>query len=175
MPACNGITSGRRAFRLQITDVICPVWTRRTFRVLYCMGEGSAGIHLSTADRMNGDIRQQISHVPSAKISTSFHAWNEISHDSTDYGYVFISPVFDSISKTSYQAAVDLRGLGVLRRKFEDKERHCPRIVALGGVDSPHLPILKQYKFDGAAIYGAIWKSAHPDAVFERILAAAHY
>ncbi len=134
-----------------------------------------AGIHLSTADRMNGDIRQQISHVPSAKISTSFHAWSEISHDSTDYGYVFISPVFDSISKTSYQAAVDLRGLGVLRRKFEDKERHCPRIVALGGVDSPHLPILKQYKFDGAAIYGAIWKSAHPDAVFERILAAAHY
>jgi thiamine-phosphate pyrophosphorylase len=132
-----------------------------------------AGIHLSGADRNNVSLRQQIAHIPVDHISTSFHAWSEISHDPTDYGYVFMSPVFDSISKTNYQAAVDLRGLAVLRRKFEEKERQCPRICALGGVDAPHLPILKQYRFDGAAIYGAIWKSAHPDTVFERLLVAA--
>ena len=134
---------------------------------------GLGGIHLNSHQRTDGDVARQIANIPMDKVSTSFHSWAEISHDKNDYNYVFVSPVFDSISKTNYHAAIDLRGLAGIRKRFAEKNRKCPRIYALGGVDSPHIHILQQYHFDGAAVYGAIWKSSNPTFVLQGLLQLA--
>jgi thiamine monophosphate synthase len=45
--------------------------------------------------------------VDKVAISGSFHSWEEIRANRFPYTYVFISPVYDSISKAGYKAAID--------------------------------------------------------------------
>ena len=107
------------------------------------------------------------------KIETGGVHINTAQRSDINLGYVFISPVFDSISKTDYKAGVNLSGLATLKSRFAEQGKTCPGIFGLGGIDVPHLAILKQYKFDGAVVYGSVWKSANPLAMFEGLLAAA--
>jgi thiamine-phosphate pyrophosphorylase len=118
------------------------------------------GIHITSLQREATDLR--LPSVPREQFSSSFHKWSEIKHSQFDFGYVFISPVFDSISKTSYKAGVEFPGLEKLKRKMADMNRPVPEIFGLGGIDIPHIKILKEHKFDGAAVYGAVWKSSDP-------------
>jgi thiamine-phosphate pyrophosphorylase len=122
----------------------------------------AGGLHLNSAQRNDAAVWKSIAGVPHSKLSTSYHSWEEIEKNRTEYGYVFISPVFDSISKTSYQAGVDLFGIIMLRKQFMEQNRHLPELYALGGVDVPHISLLKPFNFDGAAVFGAIWKSGNP-------------
>ena len=102
--------------------------------------------------------------------SGSFHHWTEIAKFSYPLDYAFISPVFDSISKTDYKAGIGLSGLGALRKYMNDNGQRCPRIYGMGGIDSPHLKVLSEYHFDGAVVYGAIWKSPQPITYLRSIL-----
>ena len=67
------------------------------------------------------------------------------------YSYCFLSPIFDSISKTGYLS----------RFSLDDPRLHTlastHRIVALGGVTPDHFAKLYAAKFAGAALLGYLW------------------
>lgn len=74
--------------------------------------------------------------------------------------YVFLSPIFDSISKAGYEAAFTASRLqqaaadGIIDGK----------VIALGGVTANNIPLLKEWHFGGAAFLGDVWsRISHPD------------
>src|SRR5687768_15635196 len=56
-----------------------------------------------------------------------FHSLEELEACQQHYEYAFLSPVFDSISKTGYKSKFDLHSLKVFLRNRKEK------IIALGG------------------------------------------
>ena len=75
----------------------------------------------------------------------------------------FLSPVFDSISKNGYKSKFTDR-----LNKFTQIKPELiatikgKNIVALGGVDTDKLELLRKVGFKGAATLGAIWHSKKP-------------
>mgnify|MGYP002427885852 FL=1 len=86
------------------------------------------------------------------------------SHPTEDY--LFLSPIYDSISKTGYRAGY---APDELREAFVQGIIN-PRIAALGGIRPEHLPALQEYGFGGAALLGYIWQSATPGELVRRML-----
>jgi len=79
-----------------------------------------------------------------------------------NYDYVFLSPMYDSISKENYS------------NKFSPKtvknmiEENNIKVFALGGVDIDKFEELRSLNFTGVAMLGAIWQSNHnPLSVFK--------
>ena len=118
---------------------------------------GLAGVHLNSAARTNETTWARLSTIPSSAISTSFHSWQEIIDGTFPYAYVFISPVFNSISKPGYNAAIELHGALATKAQMATENRYCPKIIGLGGVGKNELAILEQYGFDGGAMLGSVW------------------
>lgn len=129
----------------------------------------SVGIHLRSAGRHDAALLQQLRRLKPASLSGSFHAWEEIMENAIPFDYVFISPLFDSISKQGYGAGIDPAGNARLKQWASQQKKRLPRIVALGGVDARGIPLLQEYGFDGAALLGAIWEAADPVAAYEAI------
>ena len=67
--------------------------------------------------------------------------------------YVFLSPIFDSISKEGYGAAFSPEVL----RDAASKQIIDNKVVALGGIEASHINALKEWHFGGAAFLGDIW------------------
>ena len=67
--------------------------------------------------------------------------------------YVFLSPIFDSISKVGYHAAF---APDLLNRAAEEKiiDR---KVIALGGINAENIELVKQWNFGGVALLGDIW------------------
>jgi thiamine-phosphate pyrophosphorylase len=84
--------------------------------------------------------------------SCSCHSLSEISDVSAFCDYVFLSPVFNSISKNSYKATFDFSEL-----KIQLSKPHPTNIVALGGISPDKLKQTSELGFDGAAILGGLW------------------
>ncbi len=90
-------------------------------------------------------------------VSRSTHSLGEVA-TCRDADYVFLSPVFDSISKSGYSSA------------FTDAQlRSAPEIdghvYALGGVRPEHFPLLAEYGFGGAALLGHVWRDCSPEGM----------
>lgn len=82
-------------------------------------------------------------------VSRSCHSLEELKeHPEADY--LFLSPVFDSISKEGYRSGFSLAELA-------DAELG-ERVFALGGVRPRHFALLKSLGFGGAAMLGAAWQ-----------------
>ncbi len=131
------------------------------------------GVHLNAHLRASPDVWDILADIPGYAVSTSFHSWIEIIENTFPYKYVFISPVFNSISKVGYNAAIDLNELSGLRNTCITARGYCPGIIGLGGVGSRELPSLKSAGFDGAAVLGAVWQAKDPVAETARLLGAA--
>lgn len=81
-------------------------------------------------------------------ITRSCHSLSEL-HDLERYEYVTLSPIYDSISKSGYTSAFDVRAL---------KGKLPPgKVIALGGVTPDRFPALREAGFAGAALLGAVW------------------
>jgi thiamine-phosphate pyrophosphorylase len=92
-------------------------------------------------------------------LSASLHSWEEVREvPSRALEYVFLSPLFDSISKPGYLAGKDLirRPAGIAP---------C-RLIGLGGIDADTIGEVIQHGWDGAALLGYIWQ--HPEKAVER-------
>ena len=126
------------------------------------------GVHLNASQRDSPP--RLASELEVSKLSSSFHRWSEITNSRLDFGYLFISPVFDSISKIKYKAGVDFRGLDKVKNHLTSVNRPIPEIFGLGGIDLPHFKVLQDHKFDGAAVFGAIWRAPDPVEYLSRIL-----
>jgi len=131
------------------------------------------GVHLSSAGRDDLVVMKQVEKIPRDRLSTSFHSWAEIEENKETYSYVFISPVFDSISKPGYEAAIDLEGAPRTKERFAASGNLCPGIIGLGGVGPEQIHILMENGFDGAAMLGAIWSSPDPLAAYQEAVKAA--
>jgi thiamine-phosphate pyrophosphorylase len=128
------------------------------------------GIHFNTAMRNDDVLAERFADY--GKLSASFHTWEEIEENTMPYHYVFISPVFDSISKQGYKATVDPDGINTLREKLITQNKHCPQIVGLGGVSAENIKALSVNGFDGAAVLGSIWEAADPAVAFAKLARA---
>lgn len=129
----------------------------------------SLSAHITSYIRKEGKFIESISLLKSSTISTSFHGWNEIEENQYPFDYVFISPVFNSISKKRYKAAIDLSVIRQVKRKISLQGDKVASIIGLGGVNARNLGILHQSGFDGAALLGAIWESENPFTSYTKI------
>ena len=97
------------------------------------------------------------------RISTSFHSIETLSKSGTKYEYVFLSPIFNSISKDKAQAKFVGPNLSAV---FDNSAQ---KVIALGGIEASKIEEVGQMGFSGAAALGAIWSSDNPVQTFLEI------
>ena len=85
-------------------------------------------------------------------ISRSCHSIDEI-RQYQELDYLFLSPVFQSISKEGYGNGFEMK---VLKQASDDGIIN-DKVIALGGIDLTTLPLLRPFCFGGAAVLGALW------------------
>lgn len=101
-------------------------------------------------------LNRRWSEVPAGwqRVSASCHSLEEVRKMKKSCDYVFISPVFDSISKSGYPSGfsdsdwTEALAAGILDRK----------VYALGGVSAENIRRLKTWGFGGAAVLGSLWE-----------------
>ncbi len=128
---------------------------------------GLGGLHLTASQRAAARRRPRL--LPGQSLSTSFHALAEISRCRRRYDYVFLSPIFDSISKAGYAGKVDLAAA----QAFLRLPARRPAVLALGGITTENIGLVRQAGFAGAAVLGSIWQNADPVAAFGQLQATA--
>lgn len=119
---------------------------------LYCTnilnsqpGYRLAGIHLNSR---NNTLPEGFA----GSISRSCHSLQEV-QDNKQLDYVFLSPIFQSISKEGYGNGFPMERLreaaasGIINEK----------VIALGGIEEKNIPLITSLHFGGAAILGALW------------------
>ncbi|WP_297902349.1 thiamine phosphate synthase [uncultured Parabacteroides sp.] len=102
------------------------------------------GIHLN---RRNPEVPP----LYKGSISRSCHSLEEIIEYKPVCDYVFLSPVFQSISKEGYGSGFSLDELRNAKGIIDDK------VIALGGISPQTITKLKDIPFGGAAVLGALW------------------
>ncbi len=107
------------------------------------------GIHLN---RRNPDVPQGYE----GHVSCSCHSLEEVELHKPSCNYVFLSPIFDSISKAGYSSAFTATRLQEARRQGIIDSR----VMALGGIDSERMDDIRQFGFGGAVLLGDIWNHA---------------
>jgi thiamine-phosphate pyrophosphorylase len=94
----------------------------------------------------------EINKIVPNRVSYSAHSMEEIQDLAFDTDYVFLSPIFDSISKVDYQSNFnDLESLKVNLKNTKTK------VIALGGVKTGNEALLKEIGFSGLARLGDFW------------------
>ena len=99
-----------------------------------------AGIHLNSRNRTAPIGFQK-------HVSKSCHSIEEL-RDIDRFEYVFLSPIFDSISKQGYKARFSKDELENSSNLISEK------VMALGGVADKHIPYLQKIGFGGCALLG---------------------
>ena len=87
-------------------------------------------------------------------ISCSCHTLEEVKKQKASKDYVFLSPIFDSISKVGYHAAFSptLLKQAAMENIIDEK------VIALGGITANNIPLVKEWRFGAVAFLGDIWK-----------------
>ncbi|HEX7413897.1 MAG TPA: thiamine phosphate synthase [Bacteroidia bacterium] len=122
------------------------------------------GAHLTEKVRESVKEINTLKRKKTKTISTSFHSTKEILNNNINYEYVFLSPVFDSISKQGYKSNFTSDELTLFLKKTKQ------RVIALGGIDDKNSKILKQLNFSGAAVLGFIWESKTPVENYKKLI-----
>lgn len=94
-------------------------------------------------------------------ISCSCHYLSEVMEHKPACNYVFLSPIYDSISKEGYPSTHSRESLQQARQAGIIDSR----VIALGGISSRHLPEVKALGFGGAALLGDIWQCSESDLI----------
>lgn len=119
------------------------------------------GVHLNSRNpqaNMEGQYWSQCS------ISRSCHTLKEVEEYKGLYNYVTLSPVFNSISKTGYNAGFSYDTL----KEASEKGILENKVVALGGISTSNIQSVVKLGFGGAAVLGTIWNQATlEDAIME--------
>lgn len=106
----------------------------------------------------------------SGLVSRSCHSLEELSEYKDSCDYMFLSPVFDSISKQGYKSRFTLEEI----RAFSDKNSLHEKVLALGGVTPDNAGLLLEAGFGGVAVLGYIWKPFLNDRNVSALLSRAH-
>jgi thiamine-phosphate pyrophosphorylase len=130
------------------------------------------GIHLTEKSKKTPAVIAQLKNWNDLSISASFHNLEDLNRHRRKYDYVFLSPIFDSISKIDYKSSIDLPKLGRSLEHWQKRTDYIPKVVALGGIDAGNIKQLQQMGFAGAALLGSIWQSQQPVKEFLHVQAA---
>jgi thiamine-phosphate pyrophosphorylase len=106
------------------------------------------GIHL------NGTVRCLPEGYTGSR-TRSCHTFEEVLRYKDACDYVFLSPIFDSISKVGYKAGFSKKELQEASAQGIIDEK----VVALGGVTFDSIPYLKHLGFGGVAMIGALYNA----------------
>jgi thiamine-phosphate pyrophosphorylase len=101
--------------------------------------------------------------MPSLTISSSYHSLAKVEKLRDVYDYVFLSPVFDSISKQDKKKTLPHSWIQDCLRITKAK------VVALGGVDETKILACRDMGFYGVALLGSIWQSPDPVANLKEV------
>lgn len=102
-------------------------------------------------------------------LSRSCHSLHELATCRKGMDYVFLSPVFDSITYPDRHAAYTEQELhDAAREGLIDR-----KVMAAGGINSETLPQLADYGFGGAVILGDLWTrfNIHSGLDFKEVIA----
>lgn len=105
------------------------------------------------------NIKLALDNVSFERMGFSFHSINEVETKGTAYDYVFLSPIFDSISNKGYNSKFKPTEL----RNFLHLDSGRPEIIALGGINESKVSMACQMGFDGIALLGHIWTNFEMD------------
>ena len=95
----------------------------------------------------------------SGPITTSCHSLEEVKEKKPHFDYVFLSPIFDSISKEGYTSAFSPEEIRTAAKEgVIDK-----RVIALGGIDESNILQVKDFGFGGCAVLGGLWNKFRPE------------
>lgn len=110
-------------------------------------------LHFSEKDRVEiGDEKLEKLHSLGFILSTSVHTVEDFEKLNSVFEYAFLSPVFDSISKSNYKAvSFDLNGV-----------RKDIKLIALGGITVDNYNHALILGFDGVAFLGGVWNQESP-------------
>ena len=125
---------------------------------------GLKGIHLSHRNPLVPDNY-------SGHVSASCHTLDEVTADKKICDYVFLSPVFDSISKEGYRAAFTAEEI----REAAAKGIIDKKVIALGGVNADNILRVKDFGFGGAAVLGDLWNRFDPASDYNYQPLIAHF
>lgn len=95
-------------------------------------------------------------------ISTSVHDIEVFNKLNEDWNYVFISPVFPSISKKGYGEKSNILN------DIEKRNNSNVKLIALGGINDQNISKAFESDIDGVALLGAIWESTEPIKIFRK-------
>lgn len=115
-----------------------------------CTDYNLGGIHISPYHMSQALPRYE------GTVSRSCHSIDEIASFKSSYDYLFLSPIFNSISKQGYHGAFSASQL----QEAQQKGIIDNKVVALGGITANNLSIVKQLGFGGAALLGDVWQHA---------------
>lgn len=130
------------------------IHTHHPFAKKYQLG----GIHFSKKHRKSPlKLRFKIACLrlfrPKLVITRSCHKLGDILDEKILYDYVFLSPIFDSISVNRLSGGFSHRGL---TSGLEASKQH---VVAMGGIEPDRLQSLAELGFEGGAVLGYIWRA----------------
>lgn len=103
------------------------------------------GIHLNSRNNRVPDGWQ-------GTVSRSCHSFGEV-QAAAACDYVFLSPIFDSISKEGYGSNFTPGQL----QQAAQAGILSSRVIALGGMDARTIPGIATLGFGGVAVLGALW------------------
>ena len=95
--------------------------------------------------------------------------WDDYKKVTNPYEYIFLSPIFDSISKVGYKGNFDLKLLRENLCKMKQENPSMPKVIGLGGITAQNMSLIVSAGFDGLALLGAIWQSQNPPKAFSEI------
>ena len=86
-------------------------------------------------------------------VSKSIHYIDDLKAEKKNFNYVFLSPIFDSISKSNYTSAFEMETLEQASLQgIIDKN-----VMALGGITAENMALVKDLGFGGAVVLGDLW------------------
>jgi len=123
---------------------------------------GIKRLHFTEKERNNHQLKHYQNLVDKGYfLTTSVHSVQDLKDLSKSFSYTFLSPVFDSISKSNYK--------GFTTTDFTLNDAVKPtKVIALGGVNEDNISKLKSMNFNGAAVLGYLWKT--PQTAIENFL-----
>ena len=127
------------------------------------------GIHLTEKHKKKSYISSwfqrkviSIKH-PEIEESTSYHSISHLNRYDSNFDYVFLSPIFESISKVGYRGTFNENALK------QTLERTQFKVIAMGGVDETKIEKARDLGFKGVAVLGALWQKPDPNEHFRII------
>jgi thiamine-phosphate pyrophosphorylase len=129
------------------------------------------GIHFTKKNVIPEEIKKVLRPY---SVSCSAHSYKEAEEKTEGTDYIFLSPVYDSISKSGYMSGFQPFELKRFIRNYNlhSKGTQRAKIFALGGIDENNINSLKEMGFEGAALLGGIWKGNKQNVLekFKQIL-----